>query len=203
MNNKILFCGIFGLSLGGLIGTAAFAPADFSAVLAATGGALAGTSATLEHRRKKENEAVEAAKVAKSFNYFYDVNRGILNPQQLGFASDIPVDKAELFLNALAESQGGQRIETDAGVVYRFPHPQNVLDRLAENATAWAADQKIPLEQENLALKQQLNAFQQVVNSTKAMYQPTGFQRPPVPSIPNPSTLNKPKENIDAWSNLL
>jgi len=203
MNNKTLFCGILGVSCGGLIGTAVFSPANFPAAIAASGGALAATSVTLEHRRKKENDAVEATKVAKSFNYFYDINRGILNPQQLGFASDIPIDKAEVFLNALAESQNGQRIETEAGVVYKFPHPQNVLDRLAENAAAWAADQKLPLEQENLALKQQLNAFQAIINSTQTAYAPTGAQKPPIPAIPNPSTLNKSKENIDAWSNLI
>lgn len=201
MNNRILFFGILGVSCGGLIGTAVFAPSEFSAALAASGGALAGTSATLEYRRKKEDKALEAVKVAKSFNFFYETNRGLLNPQQLGFASDIPVDKAEVFLNALSESQGGQRIQTDTGVVYKFPHPQNVLDRLAENATAWAESQKAPLEQENMALKQQLQGFHMAIG--KAAFTAPAPQNTAVPSIPNPSTLNKSKEGVDAWSNLL
>jgi len=203
MNNKILFWGILGVGFGGVLGTAVFSPLNMSTAIAAAGGALAGTSVTIEYRRKKENETVEAVKVAKSFSYLYETNRGLLNPQQLSFSSDIPVDKSEVFLSALAESQGGQRIETETGVVYKFPHPQNVLDRLAENATAWVEEQKKPLEQENLILKQQLNAFQAVINSNKPNYEPTITQNPIASFIPNPSTLNKSKETVGAWSNLL
>jgi len=203
MNNKTLFWGILGVGFGGVLGTAVFSPLNMSTAIAAAGGALAGTSVTIEYRRKKENETVEAIKVAKSFSYLYETNRGLLNPQQLSFSSDIPVDKSEVFLNALAESQGGQRIETETGVVYKFPHPQNVLDRLAENATAWVEEQKKLLEQENLILKQQLNAFQAVINSTKPSFEPTITQNPIASFIPNPSTLNKSKETVGAWSNLL
>jgi hypothetical protein len=203
MNNKTLFWGILGVGFGGVLGTAVFSPLNMSTAVAAAGGALAGTSVTIEYRRKKENETVEAVKVAKSFSYLYETNRGLLNPQQLSFSSDIPVDKSEVFLSALAESQGGQRIETETGVVYKFPHPQNVLDRLAENATAWVEEQKKPLEQENLILKQQLNAFQAVINSTKPNFEPTLTQNPIASFIPNPSTLNKSKETVGAWSNLL
>lgn len=203
MNNKTLFWGILGVGCGGVLGTAVFSPLNMSTAIAAAGGALAGASVTIEHRRKKETETVEAVKVAKSFSYLYETNRGLVNPQQLSFSSDIPVDKSEVFLGALAESQGGQRIETETGVVYKFPHPQNVLDRLAENAAAWVEDQKKPLEQENLILKQQLNAFQAVINSNKTNYEPTVSQNPITSFIPNPSTLNKSKETIGPWSNLL
>jgi hypothetical protein len=55
----------------------------------------------------------------------------------------------------------------------------------------------------NLILKQQLNAFQAVINSNKTTYEPTVTQNPINSFIPNPSTLNKSKETIGAWSNLL
>jgi hypothetical protein len=54
-----------------------------------------------------------------------------------------------------------------------------------------------------LILKQQLNAFQAVINSTKPSFEPTTTQNPITSFIPNPSTLNKSKETVGAWSNLL
>jgi hypothetical protein len=203
MNNNTLLYGILGIGCGGVIGAAIVSPTSLPAFISAAGGVLAGTSITMEYKRKTETELEESIKVAKNFNHFYELNQGLLSPQQLGVSSNISLDKAETFLDALSASQGGQRIETEEGAVYKFPHPKNILDRLADNATAWATAQKQALEQENLALKQQLNLFQAVINSAKGAQERVPIQAPSIASIPDPSTLNKSKENIDAWSNLL
>lgn len=201
MSNNKFFGGLLGAGAAAGIATAVVAPAQLPTALLSVGAALAGASTALEYGRKREASAVESAKVAKSFSHYYEVNKGLVNPQQLGFTADIPVAKAEIFLDALADSQGGQKIQTEQGVVFNFPHPQNVLEQLTTNATAWATSQRQPLEQENMALKQQLSLIRAAAISQQRV--PPVASNPPVPNTAPPGVLNNPEERVDPWSNLL
>lgn len=187
---KHLFSSLVLVGAAGTLSTAVVRPEYISVAMSATGGMLAGASVANEYRRKSEENAVEAAKVAKVFTYLYEQNKGLLIPEQLAFNADISFDKAKVFLSALAESEGGQEIPTEKSVMYKMPHPENVLDQLTANATAWAENRNTALVNENMTLKQQLAMVQNVITK---MNQVTTQQQAAVAAPDSP----------DPWKNLI
>jgi hypothetical protein len=187
---KHLFSSLITVGALGTLSTAVVRPEYISVAMSATGGLLTGASVASEIRRKSEEDAVEAAKVAKVFNYLYEQNKGLLIPEQLAFNSDIPFDKAKTILAALAESQGGQAIPTENSVMFKLPHPENVLDQLTANATAWAESRNTALASENAALKQQLGMVQNVIAKMNQL------------STPGQVPVS-PAESQDPWQNLI
>ena len=189
---KNMYAGILGIGLSAGIITGISAPSAFAPTLALMGGALAGVSLTNEAARKREENMRESFRVAAAFKKLYEANRGVVSPQQLSIESDIPLEQALRFLEALAEDQKAADINTEQGHVFNFPHPANVLDKLTSNAQAWAKSQTDPILQQNAILKAELARLQMAAG------------QPPQP-VPQPpaGTLNIPKEPNDPWNNLL
>lgn len=132
-------------------------PSLYPATLTACGGALGGAAIVNEIRRKEEERAVEATRVATAFNGLYELNKGLVSPQQLSLLAGVPLEKTSVFLRALGEQQNGKLIQTQKGEVYNFSHPNSVLDQLTANAQEWAKSQTDPLLQENATLKAELS----------------------------------------------
>jgi hypothetical protein len=181
----------------GVAGVATFAsPSATPAVAAGFGGSLCG--ATLLSNRKKDEEAekVESARVAKTFSFLYETNRGMISPEQLAFNADIVPERAAVFLDALADEQRGQVIETAKGRIYNFPHPINALDELTKNANAWAEARCQPLLQEIGALQHKMTVLQ-----AQAAVAKNGES-----DLPNQvfaANNNQPQAPRDPWNNLL
>jgi len=164
-------------------------PSLYPASVAATGAALGGASVVTELRRKREDRAVESARVAVAFSGLYELNKGLVSPQQLSIMAGVPTDEIEVFLKHLCEQQQGRFIETPKGVVYNFPHPNNVLKQLTNNAQAWVKSQTDPLLQENANLKAELAQL-------------SAYIRAQPPQVPQTS-LNNSEEQSDPWNKLL
>lgn len=170
-------------------------PKATGATLGATGAALAAAAVASEARRKTDEQKAEAMRVAQAFRYLYDKYNGVISPYELSFLGEIAADKSVAFLETLAESQDGQRVENDQGLVYSFPHPQNALDQLTKNAQAWVQAQMNPLMEENKNLRQAIQIMQA---QTATPVRPAPFV--PTPAVPKTAP---PEDQIDPWNNLL
>lgn len=183
----LLFGGLLSLTVAGTD------PKNLSTAVAASGGLLAGTAAATELARKRLDQEHEKLRVARAFTTLYRSNRGILLPQELAFEADADLDRIDNFLIKLAESQGGQKVTTDQGTFYKFPHQENILDQLSANASAWAQKQVEVYMQENTKLKQQLVSMQTILTQMPI----TG--KPKAPTVQN----EIPQESTDPWGKLL
>lgn len=183
------------LLFGGLLSliTAGTDPKNLSTAVAASGGLLAGTAAATELSRKRSEQEHEKLRVARAFTALYRNNRGILLPQELAFEADADLERIDNFLTKLAESQGGQKVTTEQGTFYKFPHQENILDQLSANASAWAQKQVEVYMQENVKLKQQLVSMQTIL--TQMPITP----KPKIPTVQNEIT----QEPTDPWGKLL
>ena len=193
---KSLTSTLFGIGIAASAATAVLQPTIFAPTLAATGGILAGVQLGVESRRKKDEQTNEAFKVGKVFSILYETNKGLVSPDQLSYNSDITIQKAESFLTALAGQQGGQPLQTEQGLVYSFPHPQNVITTLTNNATNWAQQQTQALQVENDNLKRQAINLQQALaaHSQKAAApEPPQYIPQDPPTVPPSVKKNKDK----------
>lgn len=190
--------GILGITAAGAVAAALTNPANVATMLAGGAGVVFGASAAAEVKRKREAIAIEAVRVSENFKQLYENNRGLINPQQLSLLSDIPLERAVAFLEALSKDQQGSLIPSDKGVVFSFPHPQNVLQQLTDNANAWVKSQLEPLQAQNATLKQQLTFYEL---RDRAATTPTQ----PAPAIADPSrrASENTNEGVDPWSKLL
>lgn len=191
---------LLALGLAGAAASSVLSPTLYAPSLAATGGVLLGAHVALERRRVKYKSAEEAAKVGKVFCVLYEINKGLINPDQLSYLSDITIERADNFLAALSTQQGGDKVETEKGVVYSFPHTQNIIDTLVSRAATWADQQTEPILRENSQLKQNLIALQGTIRINSEATQKNAFARP---SVENPTKLNNNKEMVSPWSNLI
>lgn len=169
-------------------------PAHLSTAVAAAGGLLAGAASATELTRKEKEKQAESMRVAQKFTALYTKNLGMLVPQELAFETGVDLDRIETFLGSLAENQGGQKVQTEQGTFYKFPHPENVLDQLTANATAWARSQAEALVAENTTLKQQVATMQSIL-----MQMPT-MPKPQTPTVPKKENA---QESVDPWTKLL
>jgi hypothetical protein len=133
------------LVLGAAVGivTAVTGPQYVGGSLAFAGGLIGGASLVSERNQKKLKEQETAVRVTSCFSSLYESNRGIIDPVQLAFLSNVSLDKAHTFLTSLAENNNGQKVsvKTGVGVVFAFPHTQAALDELTTNAKKWAEAQ--------------------------------------------------------------
>lgn len=164
-------------------------PSLYPASVAATGAALGGLSVACEMRRKQEDKAIESARVAVAFSSAYEFNKGLISPQQVSVMAGVPISEVEVFLKHLCEQQRGNFIETPKGVIYNFPHPNNVLEQLTNNAQAWVKSQTEPLIQENANLRAEVAQL-------------TAYIKTPPFQVPQTS-LNNSEEQSDPWNKLL
>lgn len=171
-------------------------PSATPVVAAGFGGGLCGATLLSGKRKDDEAEKIESARVAKTFSFLYESNKGLIGAEQLAFNADIDVERAVVFLDALAAEQRGQVINTSTGKVYNFPHPANALDELTKNASAWADARCQPLLQEIGALQHKVTVMQAQV----------AVQRNQESDLPNQvfaSNNNPPQSPTDPWNNLL
>ena len=190
--------GILGITAAGAVAAALTNPSNVATMLAGGAGVVFGASAAAEIKRKKEKITFEAIRVSENFKQIYENNRGLVSPQQLSVTSDIPLERAISFLEALAADQQGTFIPSDKGAVFSFPHPQNVLQQLTDNANAWVKSQLEPLQAQNATLKQQLTFYEL---RERAATTPTQ----PAPTLVDPSkrASQNTNEGVDPWSKLL
>ncbi|NDF98233.1 MAG: hypothetical protein EB101_04770 [Chitinophagia bacterium] len=181
---------IFGIGVASSVALAATVPELYPVNVAAFGGALGGAAITSEARRKKAEQESEAVRVAVAFNGLYEINKGLVSPQQLSFMCGVPVDKTSVFLRELCKQQAGTHIPTNKGEIYSFPHPSSILEQLTSNSQAWVKSQVDPLLEENAVLKAELARIQMVAR-----------QRQPIPQAP--ASLKNTEETDDPWNKLL
>ena len=201
---KSLISTLFGVGIAATTATAVFQPTIFAPTLAATGGILAGVQLGVESRRKRDEQTNEAFKVGKVFSILYETNKGLVSPDQLSYNSDITIQKADSFLKALADQQGGQPLQTDQGLIYTFPHPQNVITALTNNATSWAQQQTQALQLENENLKRQTVNLQQAL-TMQSQKAPTSEPPQYIPQEPpvTPPSVKKNKDKAKGFKSLL
>ena len=199
---------LFGLGIVASATTAIFQPSLYPSTLAATGTLVAGVQLGSEARRKNEQKTIEAQKVGKVFSMLYENNLGLVSPDQLSYNAEITIDRADAFLGALGEQQGAQKIPTEKGMIYSFPHPKNVIKMLTDNAQNYIAqhekDRTQPLLMENNTLKMRITDLEaalrlQAQQAEKIIRE--GELQPYVPQEP-PLRTNT-KQNNDPWSKLL
>jgi len=194
-----LLGGIAGLGLAGTIAAAVLQPVTVGPVLGATGAAMGATAFALDMRRREEETADEANRVSNAFNFLYESNKGLVSPNQLSLLTGTPLARIEAFLSALANEQNGQFIPMQTGMIVSFPHPQNTLQELTNNANAWAQSQTEQMSQENQKLRQQIALINaaRVAKASQASAAPT-----PAPNgvVPPPSQNQK---QVEPWNNLL
>lgn len=181
---------IFGIGIASSVALIATAPDLYPVNIAAFGGALGGAAIASETRRKKDEKENEAVRVAVAFNGLYEINRGLVTPQQLSFVCGVPVDKTSVFLRELCKQQAGTHIPTNKGEVYSFPHPSSILEQLTSNSQAWVKSQVDPLLEENAVLKAELARIQMMAR-----------QRQPIPQAT--ASLKNNEETEDPWNKLL
>lgn len=160
------------VAAGGVVAAAVANPSLTPAAFGAFGGVTTGIALGLSTTRKSERDRAEGLTLAQSFKHLYDTNKGLISPDQLSYHTGIPLARIEEFLSNLAAEQQGQRVDTQYGSVYTFPHPENVLNQLTENAQNWVKSRETPL-------LQQIQMLQQTVAQ---------LSRPPVPApqkVPN------------------
>lgn len=195
INNHLHLLNYGSLIFGGLLSLTAAATGgqNLSAAIAASGGLIAGTAAATEVGKRRSEQEHEKLRVAKAFTTLYRDNRGILLPQELAFEADADLDRIDNFLTKLAESQGGQKVTTDQGTFFKFPHQENILDQLSANASAWAQKQIEVYAQENMKLKQQLVSMQMIMTQPGMAVAPTDMTQ----------QNEIPQKSTDPWGNLL
>ena len=201
---KSLISTLFGVGIAATTAAAVFQPTIFAPTLAATGGILAGVQLGVESRRKRDEQTNEAFKVGKVFSILYETNKGLVSPDQLSYNSDITIQKADSFLKALADQQGGQPLQTEQGLIYTFPHPQNVITALTNNATSWAQQQTQALQLENENLKRQTVNLQQAL-TMQSQKAPTSEPPQYIPQEPpiTPPSVKKNKDKAKGFKSLL
>lgn len=191
---------LMALGVAGAATAAAIAPKFYAPALAATGGAMVGAHLALERRIAKNKKTDEAFKVGKVFTVLYESNKGVVSPVQLSYHAEITLEKATNFLTALAAQQGGQQIPNENGVVFSFPHPQNVIDSLTMRAAQWADQQTDEALRENAKLKQTVAAFQ---NMMRMQNQTKGNPGKDQATNNAQTSLRKDKTSESPWGNLL
>ena len=119
-------------------------------------------------------------------------------PEEISFFADIDLPTATVFLDALAESQNGQKLSVNNTVAYAFPHTENVLDTLTKNSQAWVESRTQPVLAENQALKQQMMMIQ-------AQMQAQAMAKQQMPAYtPEPQVVQQTTStDVDPWKNLL
>lgn len=187
MTNK--FGTFTGFCFGCLVLSAALNPNLSSVIVGTWGGIMGGAAYVGEKRRKKEIDAEEATRVATAFSGLYELNRGLVSPNQLSIMAGVPLDKTTVFLKAFCDNQNGKYIKSPNGDIYNFPHPNNVLDQLTNNAQAWAKSQAEPLLQEIANLRAESVQLRNYIN------------QPPAPM--SKTILNNSEEQSDPWNKLL
>jgi hypothetical protein len=185
-----LISSLTGFSAGVVLLSAVFSPSNLSLAFTGAGALLAGASVAKETSRKRETAAAEAGRVAASFGILYEQNKGLIIPEQLSVASDISIENALTFLEALAAAQNGEKVSLQNGVFFKFPHPESVLDQLTANATAWADSRLEGVLTENAFLKQQILMIQTAALKTAGV-------------AAAPASPVAPAQTDDPWQNLL
>jgi len=144
------------------IATAVTAPQFVGAPLCFIGGALSGASIVEKRNGIKKAQKETASRVSGAFSAIYERNRGLVDPVELGFVSNVTVEQSHAFLESLAESTGGSKLQskTGVGVCFNFPHANSVLDELSQNAQGWAANQNAQLTNQIENMRQALRATQ-------------------------------------------
>jgi hypothetical protein len=181
-----------------VVSTAAIATNSISSAVAAIGGATFGTLCIRSEENKKARKREEAIRVATAFKSFYERNKGVIVPEEISFFADIDLPTATVFLDALAESQNGQKLSVNNTVAYAFPHTENVLDTLTKNSQAWVESRTQPVLAENQALKQQMMMIQ-------AQMQAQAMAKQQMPAYtPEPQVVQQTTStDVDPWKNLL
>jgi hypothetical protein len=181
-----------------VVSTAAIATNSIASAVAAIGGATFGTLCIRSEENKKARKREEAIRVATAFKSFYERNKGVIVPEEISFFADIDLPTATVFLDALAESQNGQKLSVNNTVAYAFPHTENVLDTLTKNSQAWVESRTQPILAENQALKQQMMMIQ-------AQMQAQAMAKQQMPAYtPEPQVVQQTTStDVDPWKNLL
>ena len=182
-----------------IIGATAVALNSVPSAIAAIGGAVFGSLCVQSSEGAKAKKREEAIRVASAFKNAYERNKGVVLAEELSFFADIDLETATVFLNALSESQNGQKISIDNTVAFTFPHTQSVLDTLTKNSQAWVESRTQPLLIENQTLKQQLSLIQ-----AQMQMQQTPQQQPVSSWAPSPEPVEqKITSEVDPWKKLL
>jgi hypothetical protein len=171
-------------------------PSAAPVVAAGFGGGLCGATLLNGKRQDEEEKRIESTRVAKTFSFLYENNKGLIGAEQLAFNADIDIERAVVFLDALAAEQRGQVINTSTGKVYNFPHPSNALDELTKNASAWAEARCEPLLQEIGSLQHRVTILQAQAAVAKTAI-------PEVSSQVFAANNRPPEVATDPWNNLL
>ena len=180
LNRNFLLASVATLGIGCV--TAINAPDFLGTSFAFGGGLLGGACIANDQARRKDTQARQSERVTSTFSALYELNRGVLDPVQLSFMANIPLDQAHGFLTNVAESTGGQKIPTKAnnGVLFAFPHSQNALDELSKNAENWAKAQ-------NQQLQEQMEKQQKILQMMQ-LRQAAAQQQAAVNKDPDPWT---------------
>ena len=157
-----------GVGLLCLAASAFYFPNNLPAVYGAIGGLGLGGLAADRRIKGRHEEEDHALKVGQIFSEFYDRNRGLISPDQLAIAANIKPTVAYEFVSNVAKEYNISPIQTDQGIVFNFPHPQNVLDQLGDNAKNWAANQQQQMLQQMDILQQRMS---QLTSSTRVRQQ--------------------------------
>ena len=158
------------------IATAVKAPDYASGSLAFIGGLFGGAAMASNSEREKVQSRERATRVASCFSTLYEKNNGVIDPVELSFLSNIPVQESHDFLSTIAETNGGQKISIKGGVgvVFSYPHTTNALDTLSKNAAAWA-------EAQTQQLNNQLQQHKQAIQLMQAQQAAATIQQKPDP----------------------
>jgi len=174
------------VAAGGVVATAIANPAMTPAAYGAFGGVMTGVALGAGFTKKTEEQKAEGEILAQSFKHLYDINKGLVSPDQLSYHTRIPLERIQEFLSSLASEQQGRRIDTEYGSVYNFPHPENVLNQLTDNATNWVKARETPL-MEQIALLQQ---------TVQQLSRPAPVAPRPIPVQQQVSNFSKEMEEI-------
>lgn len=194
MKTSTLITMLVGIGVAGA--ATLLSPSAAPVVAAGFGGGLCGATLLNGKRRDEEEKKVESTRVAKTFSFLYENNKGLIGAEQLAFNADIDIERAVVFLDALAAEQRGQVINTSTGKIYNFPHPSNALDELTKNASAWAEARCEPLLQEIGSLQNKVTILQAQAAVTKTAI-------PEVSSQIFAANNRPPEVATDPWNNLL
>jgi hypothetical protein len=190
MKTSTLITMLVGIGVAGA--ATILSPSAAPVVAAGFGGGLCGATLLSNKQKDDEEKKIESARVAKTFSFLYENNKGLIGAEQLAFNADIDIERAVVFLDALAAEQRGQVINTSTGKVYNFPHPSNALDELS----AWAEARCEPLLQEIGSLQHKVTILQAQAAVAKTAI-------PEVSSQVFTANNRPPEVATDPWNNLL
>ena len=141
-----------GFGLAAIVGgvTAVTAPQFVGASLAFGGGLLAGGALATRKVFAEEAQKDVSSRVSGAFTALYERNGGLVDAVELAFVSNTPVQGAHAFLTNLAENTGGEKVSLPGGTgaAFNFPHANNSLQALSQNAQAWAETRTQALQKE-------------------------------------------------------